>query len=131
MHMKRVKVLRAILGLIAFTALSAMPAFAAQEDAAPGQLAIVGKDGKVGGLCPLQKTKVNADISGFGARVVVVQAFTNPTQEPIEAVYTFPLPHDAAVDRMRMRVGDRIVEGEIKRSEEARAVYEAAKNAGQ
>lgn len=106
-------------------------AAAPEENAAPGQLTIVDRQGKPGLLCPLQGTKVEADIEGFGARVTVVQTFTNPSREPIEAVYTFPLPADAAVDRMRMKVGTRIIEGEIKRREEARAIYDDAKRQGQ
>ncbi|HEY0347962.1 MAG TPA: VIT and VWA domain-containing protein, partial [Pyrinomonadaceae bacterium] len=51
--------------------------------------------------------------------------------EKIEAVYTFPLPQNAAVDDMTMVVGDRTVRGKIMRREEAEAVYEAAKNNGQ
>src|SRR5687767_13551960 len=109
----------------------AAPPMAFQKDAAPGCLQILDKEGKSAGLCPLSGTKVEADIAGFGARVVVRQTFTNPTKEAIEAVYTFPLPADAAVDRMNMRIGDRLVEGEIKRREEARRIYDAAKNAGQ
>lgn len=107
------------------------PAVAQSTDPEPGQLQILGKDGKIAGLCPLKGTKVNAQIDGFGARVTVVQTFTNPSKEPIEAVYVFPLPNDAAVDRMRMRVGSRIIEGEIKRREEARRIYDEAKAQGQ
>ncbi|MFN8218565.1 MAG: VIT domain-containing protein [Fimbriimonadales bacterium] len=103
----------------------------ATTDPCPGQLTIIQKDGKPGQLCPLQGTSVKADIAGFGARVTLVQTFTNPTPAAIEAVYTFPLPADAAVDRMRFRIGDRIVEGVIKRREEARRIYDAAKAAGQ
>lgn len=103
----------------------------AQNDPAPGQLAMIGKDGKVGSLCPLERTSVVADVSGFGARVNVTQTFKNPSREVIEAIYTFPLPNDAAVDRMQMQIGSRMVEGEIMRREDARMVYEAAKNAGQ
>lgn len=99
--------------------------------APPGQLSAVGRDGTPGILCPLKNTSVKAEITGFGARVVVVQTFVNPSKTPIEAIYTFPLPADAAVDRMRMKIGTRIVEGEIKRKEEARAIYEAAKAQGQ
>ncbi|HVL39997.1 MAG TPA: VIT domain-containing protein, partial [Fimbriimonadaceae bacterium] len=97
----------------------------------PGQLTIIDKDGKPGSLCPLKGTKAHAEVSGFGARVTVVQTFTNPTNQPIEAVYTFPLPHDAAVDRMRMKLGDRVIEGTIRRREEARRIYDAARQAGQ
>lgn len=107
------------------------PAAPASSEPAPGQLTILLKDGKAGNLCPLERTSVNADISGFGARVTVTQTFQNPTNEPIEAIYTFPLPQDAAVDRMQMQMGSRVIEAEIKRREEARQIYDAAKNAGQ
>lgn len=82
-------------------------------------------------VLPLKHTSVNASVSGFGAQVTVVQTFTNPTDKPIEAVYTFPLPADSAVNRMRMQVGDRVTEGVVRRREEARAIYEAAKTNGQ
>ncbi|MDX6306805.1 MAG: Ca-activated chloride channel, partial [Blastocatellia bacterium] len=59
------------------------------------------------------------------------QEFENPFPEKIEAVYTFPLPQNAAVDDMTMTVGDRTVRGKILRREEAQAVYEAAKSNGQ
>ncbi len=97
----------------------------------PGQLEIVGKAGKPAGLCPLKHTSVNADISGYVARVTVTQEFTNPSATPVEAVYTFPLPADAAVDDMTMTIGRRIVKGEIRKKEEARLIYESAKAAGQ
>ncbi len=96
-----------------------------------GRLSVVGRNGVVREICPLKHTSVNADIAGFAARVNVVQTFTNPSSTPIEAVYTFPLPDDAAVDHMRLKVGSRIIDGEIKRREEARRIYEAAKNTGQ
>jgi Ca-activated chloride channel family protein len=100
-------------------------------DAAPGQLTILQRDGTSGQLCPLAHTSVQANVAGFGARVSVTQVFHNPTQEPIEALYTFPLPENAAVDHMRMKIGDRVVEGLIKPREEARRIYEAAKSQGQ
>jgi Ca-activated chloride channel family protein len=100
-------------------------------DAEPGELQVIGRNGLPRLICPLKHTSVNSNISGFGARVHVVQTFTNPSESPIEAIYTFPLPHDAAVDRMRIKVGNRVIEGEIKRREEARRIYDAAKNAGQ
>ena len=87
-------------------------------------------DGQVGGLCPLVHTDVKADISGPLARVTVEQQFQNPFDHKIEAVYTFPLASDAAVDEMTMHVGDRVVRGKIKPKDEARAIYEAAKYAG-
>ncbi|MBW3622754.1 MAG: VIT and VWA domain-containing protein [Armatimonadetes bacterium] len=97
----------------------------------PGQLTIMNPQGQPAGVCPLKHTDVNADVAGYVARVTVRQQFHNPTHEPIEAMYTFPLPEDAAVDDMTMTIGQRLVKGEIKRREEARQIYEAAKTAGQ
>ena len=106
------------------------PQVFAQSGAAAGALQITDSRGKVTGLCPLKHTDVKAEISGFLARVNVTQEFENPYQEKIEAVYTFPLPQDAAVDDMTMTVGDRTVRGKILRREEARAVYDAARTSG-
>src|ERR1044071_5457673 len=58
--------------------------------------------GAVAAECPLKHTDVKAEISGFLARVVVTQEFENPFKDKIEAVYTFPLPPNAAVDDMTM-----------------------------
>jgi Ca-activated chloride channel family protein len=95
-----------------------------------GTLQVVDPEKGAGPVCPLKHTDVKAEISGFLSRVVVTQEFENPFKEKIEAVYTFPLPQNAAVDDMTMRIGDRTVRGRIKRREEARAVYEAARAAG-
>ena len=99
--------------------------------ATQGQLAVTRPDGTVTGLCPLKNTDVHATISGFGARVHVVQTFTNPSDTPIEAVYIFPLSDKAAVDSLRIQTGNRVIEGTIKRREEARMIYEQAKAQGQ
>src|SRR6266403_1824475 len=103
----------------------------AQSGATQGVLQAVDPNGKPKALCPLKHTDVKAQISGYLSRVVVTQEFESPFKEKIEAVYTFPLPQNAAVDDMTMVVGDRTVRGKILRREQAEAVYEAAKNNGQ
>jgi len=103
----------------------------ASPTADAGSLIAVDKTGKPVLECPLEHTSVHADVSGFGARVTVVQTFANLSANPIEAVYTFPLPTDAAVDRMRIETGKRIIEGLIKRRQEARRIYDAARAQGQ
>lgn len=80
---------------------------------------------------PLAHTDVSIEVSGFVARAEVTQRYTNPYDAPIEAVYTFPLPHEAAVDAMQMRIGERTIKGIIKRRDEARDIYEQAKQKGQ
>lgn len=79
---------------------------------------------------PLKHTRVNAEISGFIAKVMVTQIFENPYDRNIEAIYVFPLPQDAAVEEMVMQVGDRVTVGEVHRREEARLIYEIAKARG-
>jgi len=98
--------------------------------ATEGRLEAVGPQGKPLGNCPLKHTDVKVDVSGFIARVTVRQQFHNPFKDKIEAVYVFPLSQDAAVDRMTMKVGDRLIKGQIKERGEARAIYEQAKAQG-
>jgi len=103
---------------------------AAEARETHGALHILDKEGKPAGLCPLKHTDVRADISGFITRVTVTQEFANPSQEKIEAVYTFPLSANAAVDDMVMVVGGRTIRGDIKKKQEALEIYEQAKAAG-
>ncbi len=103
---------------------------AAQREVTQGALRIIQEDGSIV-ECPLKHTDVKADVSGFIARVNITQTFQNPTEDAIEAVYVFPLPHEAAVDSMTMVIGERKVVGLIKRRDEARRIYEHALMQGQ
>lgn len=103
----------------------------AQEKITQGTLQVLDPGGTPKAVCPLKHTEVKAQISGFLSRVTVTQQFENPFTEKIEAVYTFPLPQNAAVDDMTMLIGDKTVRGKILKREEAQAVYEAAKAGGQ
>ncbi len=81
-------------------------------------------------ILPLKHTEVKAEISGFTAEVSVTQVFANSADAPIEAVYVFPLPENAAVNDLTLTIGGRVIKGQIKKREEARQVYEAAKAQG-
>jgi Ca-activated chloride channel homolog len=72
----------------------------------------------------------SVDISGPIARTKVTQRFENPADGWVEGVYLFPLPETAAVDTLKMKIGDRFIEGEIKERKTARQIYEAAKAEG-
>jgi Ca-activated chloride channel family protein len=95
-----------------------------------GSLCALNAAGSALGWCPLVHTEVNAEISGILSRVTVRQDFRNSFTVPIEAVYAFPLPHDAAVDDMAIHVGARTIRSVIKRREEAAAVYQQARAQG-
>ncbi len=79
---------------------------------------------------PILATDIRIDVSGPIARTRVRQLFVNPGDQWMEGVYTFPLPEDAAVDAMRMVIGDRVIQGVIREREAARKSYERAKRAG-
>ena len=79
---------------------------------------------------PQVQTDIQMDVSGTGARVTVSQRFENPSDDWVEGVYAFPLPENAAVDRLRLQIGERFIEGKIKEREAARKVYEQAKAEG-
>jgi len=83
-----------------------------------------------GRVLPLEHTDVRSRIRGPVAEVELHQVFRNDTGEPIEAVYLFPLPHEASVYRMSFRIGDRTVKAVIKEKEEAKRAYEKARSEG-
>ncbi|MBI2684822.1 MAG: VWA domain-containing protein [Acidobacteria bacterium] len=116
------------LSLAAMSLWKPQPAEAASSPG--GMLARLDKNGEVDAPCPLEHTAVTAEVQGPVARVKVRQVFRNPTSGPIEAIYTFPLAASGAVDDMTLRIGDRVVTGRIKRREEARAIYDAARRQG-
>lgn len=78
----------------------------------------------------LKQTRVDAEISGVLARVRVEQEFQNPYPERLEAIYVFPLPEDAAVDRYWFQIGDQVIQGVVKEREEARREYQRARDEG-
>ncbi len=69
-------------------------------------------------------------VTGPISRTRLTQHFVNPTDAWIEAVYVFPLPENAAVDTLRMVIGDRIIIGEIRERQQAKQIYEQAKAEG-
>lgn len=79
---------------------------------------------------PLVATEVEIDVSGIVARTMVKQYFVNPTQEWLEGRYVFPLPENSAVSKMKLVVGERVIEAKIAERQAARKAYEAAKRQG-
>ncbi len=79
---------------------------------------------------PTLDTDVHIQITGMIARVTVKQKFHNNSADWQAGIYVFPLPDNAAVDQLRMHIGDRIIEGQIKEKQQARKEYHQAKIAG-
>lgn len=79
---------------------------------------------------PLKATSADVEITGVIADVLVTQVYKNEGKQPIEARYVFPASTRAAVYGMQMTIGERVVQAQIQKKEEARAMYEAAKAQG-
>lgn len=136
---KKRYVMASITGVIAIAAFAGLRTFVAPvvQQVSPDIITPTASDTTIAGLYstksesfPLQHTEVLARVTGNVSRVEVTQTFTNPFKTPLEAVYMFPLPDEAAVDDMEIRVGDRIIRGLIKKRQEAKQLFEAAKQEG-
>lgn len=79
---------------------------------------------------PVLSTEVDMRVTGFVNRAHIVQTFTNDSSDWVEGVYVFPLPENAAVDHMQMRIGERVIQGKIKERAEAKKIYQKAKAQG-
>ena len=112
----------------------ALPASATKSapgcDPCSGTLILKFGQGTTGWVAPTLDTDVDLSVTGPIARAVIRQRFHNPSDQWAEATYLFPLPETAAVDQLRMRIGERVIEGKIKERKEAKQIYQRAKKAG-
>src|SRR5262249_17234857 len=53
-----------------------------------------------------------------------------PSDKWVEGIYVYPLPPESGVDTLRMQIGDRFLDGQIKEREQARQIYENAARQG-
>jgi Ca-activated chloride channel family protein len=133
----RAFVLAVAVGLLLTLAAAALPAPAQEKDAATapgeatcGRLLVRRADGEPWAAAPNLATEVRFRVAGVVARASVKQRFQNGTDGWVEGVYVFPLPENAAVDHLLMRVGERTIEGQIREREQAKAEYQQAKGDG-
>lgn len=78
----------------------------------------------------LEKVTLKAVLEDLLAQVEVRQAFSNRGHEPIEAVYTFPVPRGAVLLSFTVRLGKRELTGRIMAAPEAEDGYEEAVTSG-
>ena len=81
-------------------------------------------------ISPVMKTELDMRVTAMINRARVTQTFYNGSDDWVEGVYVFPLPENAAVDHMRIRVGNRLIEGKIKERAQAKKIYQRAKREG-
>lgn len=95
---------------------------------AQGALELHGDSGAFAALSV--DTDVAMVIRGPVARVRVTQHFRNPTHDWMEGVYSFPLPETASIDGLELRIGERVIRGEVREKREAKRVYVEARDKG-
>lgn len=118
-----------VFGILALGLASAANAQSKPNDAKTGTLLLRSGDGTYA-PAPKVETDVTIHVTGIVARTRVTQTFHNPGTDFVEGVYVFPLPENAAVDHLWLRIGDRVIEGQVKEKDEARRVYAQAKSEG-
>ena len=67
---------------------------------------------------------VTVEIRDQIARTVIEESFVNNTNQRLEGVFHFPLPHDASISGFGMWIGDQLVEADVVEKQRARQIYE-------
>jgi Ca-activated chloride channel homolog len=75
---------------------------------------------------PLKSAQVEARAEGGIAATTFTQSYENPYQEALEVLYTMPLPANGAVTGYTIRLGERVIRGEVRRRAEAQEEYRQA-----
>ena len=85
-----------------------------------------------GGLPALKIKQHHVDVvieDGY-AITTIDQEFFNPHSQPLEAIYSFPVPEKASVGEFTYWIDGQAVTGEVLEKEKAREVYEQEKSQG-
>ncbi|SDU25692.1 marine proteobacterial sortase target protein [Halopseudomonas salegens] len=79
----------------------------------------------------LLNTEMDVDISGPLVQVRIRQEFANPGLAFAEGQYVLPISEQAAVHGMLLEIGERKIRGQVRERQEARALYQQARDSGQ
>ncbi len=113
-----------LLAILVFPRSSVQAGTEAPDDRTLSPYFFVKSDDSAMDRLPLKSTSASVRISGVIADVLVTQIYKNEGKKPLEAVYVFPASTRAAVHGMKMTIGKRIIEAQIKKRDEARRDYE-------
>ncbi|XP_069003868.1 von Willebrand factor A domain-containing protein 5A-like isoform X9 [Embiotoca jacksoni] len=80
---------------------------------------------------PLKSIEVELEVRDHVATVVSTLNYENKEDKPLEAVFVFPLPGDAAVCHFSAQIGQTQIVAEVKEKQKAREEYDDALSSGQ
>ncbi|MDX1802318.1 MAG: VIT domain-containing protein, partial [Marinobacter sp.] len=119
------------LAVLLFLAIQPLYAQAGEAADGTGTLRYLDASGQRPVTATLLHTDYRVTVSGLIADTRLKQTFENTSQQWREGVYVFPLPEHASVYALTMTTGDRVIRGEVRPRQEAKARYEAARDKGQ
>ena len=94
------------------------------------KLELFDSSGAQAGPAIILKSDANMTLTGLINHVVVKQTYQNQNPFAVNARYVFPLPDESAVHAMTMRIGERVIKGQIDKKVAAEKKYAEAKQAG-
>ncbi|KAJ4936170.1 hypothetical protein JOQ06_017694 [Pogonophryne albipinna] len=80
---------------------------------------------------PLKSVEVELEVRDHVATVVSTLNYENKEDKPLEAVFVFPMPGDAAVCHFSATIGQTQIVAEVKEKQKAREEYDDALSSGQ
>ncbi|XP_028429052.1 von Willebrand factor A domain-containing protein 5A isoform X1 [Perca flavescens] len=80
---------------------------------------------------PLKSVEVELEVRAHVATVVSTLNYENKEDKPLEAVFVFPLPGDAAVCHFSAKIGQTEIVAEVKEKQKAHEEYDDALSSGQ
>ncbi|MGQ9927878.1 MAG: VIT domain-containing protein [Chloroflexaceae bacterium] len=79
---------------------------------------------------PLEHTLIAIEVVGPLAETLLTQRFRNSHHAALDALYVFPLPSEAAVSGLELRIGARVIRGAVQPLAEARRLFSEAAERG-
>ena len=126
-------VLQFLLGAIMLTTLFSTSSAACEAthcgESSAGEFLIKHSDGRTVPAV-LLSTDVAGRVDGMIASIEVTQSFENNSLDWVNGRYVFPLPENAAVNSLKITIGDRVIKGEIQEKQQAKLTFAKAQKAG-
>ena len=80
--------------------------------------------------CALKATAIRGRFQGLLGEIAITQTYQNDEAVNIEAVFTFPVPADAVLLGVDIRINDRVLQGQVLPKRQAENAYEDAVSSG-
>jgi len=78
----------------------------------------------------IKSHNVEVSVQDGYAVTQIIQIFTNPNSQDLEANYSFPVPEDASVGELTYWINGQAITGEVVEKQRAKQIYQQQKSAG-